>query len=72
MAWLESEGIECLGMMTDTGHAYDSKAFAKACHTLCHRHICTRTYTHRTKGKAGRLIQPPAEGAGLRHGLPEL
>jgi transposase InsO family protein len=57
IAWFNSQGIECRRVMSDNGPAYVSKAFAKACRTLGFRHIHTRNYTPRTKGKAERFIQ---------------
>jgi transposase InsO family protein len=57
IAWFNSQGIECRRVISDNGPAYVSKAFAKVCRTLALRHIRTRPYTHRTNGKAERVIQ---------------
>jgi transposase InsO family protein len=57
IAWLNGQGIECRRMMNGNGPAYVSKAVAKACRVLGLRHICTRPYTPRTNGKAGRFMQ---------------
>jgi transposase InsO family protein len=57
IAWFNSQGIDCRRVMSDNGHAYVSKAFAKACRNMGLRHIRTRPHTPRTNGKAERFIQ---------------
>ncbi|MBM6584249.1 transposase [Microvirga sp. BT689] len=43
--------------MTDSGSGYVARLFRKALRRLGIRHIRTRTYTPKTKGKAERFIQ---------------
>jgi len=57
VAWFNSQGVECLQVMSDNGRAYLSRSFAKACKALGLKHIRTRPYTPRTNGKAERFIQ---------------
>jgi transposase InsO family protein len=57
VAWFNSQGVECLQVMSDNGPAYVSRSFAKACKALGLKHIRTRPYTPRTNGKAERFIQ---------------
>ncbi len=57
VAWFNSQGVECLQVMSDNGPAYLSRSFAKACKALGLKHIRTRPYTPRTNGKAERFIQ---------------
>jgi hypothetical protein len=57
LAWFNCQGIEYQRVMSDSGPAYVSKAFAKACRTLGLRYMRTCSYTPRTNGKAKRFIQ---------------
>ena len=56
MAWFNSQGVECLQVMSDNGPAYLSRSFAKACMALGLKHIRTRPYTPHTNGKAEQFI----------------
>ena len=57
IAWFNGQGVECRQVMSDNGPAYVSRRLAKACGALGLKHIRTRPYTPRTKGKTERLIQ---------------
>ena len=57
LAWFNGLGVECRQVMSENGSTYISQAFAKACGVLKLKHISTRPYTPRTKGKAERCIQ---------------
>jgi transposase InsO family protein len=57
VAWFNGQGVEGRHVISDSGSAYISKAFAKACGILGLKHIRTRPYTPRTNGKAERFIQ---------------
>jgi transposase InsO family protein len=57
VAWLNSQRVECRQAMWDNGPAYLSRSVTRASKALALRHIRTRPYTPRTKGKAERLIQ---------------
>ena len=56
VAWFNGQGVGFRQVMSNNGSAYISKPYAKACSTLCLRHILTRPYTPRTNGKAERFI----------------
>jgi transposase InsO family protein len=43
--------------MTDNGACYKSHAFRDTCAAMGLRHIRTKSYTPKTKGKAERIIQ---------------
>lgn len=57
LRWFRARGIRAERVMTDNGSAYRSRRFAKALRLLGIRHIFTRPYTPKTKGKAERFIQ---------------
>jgi len=57
VAWFAAQGVQVLGVMTDNGACYVSKAFAALCGRLRLLHRRTRPYTPRTNGKAERFIQ---------------
>jgi len=57
IAYYASLGVTVERVMTDNGSCYRSGAFAKACRRLRLKHIRTKPYTPRTKGKAERFIQ---------------
>lgn len=57
IAWFAAQGVKVLGVMTDNGSCYVSKAFAALCGRLRLRHKRTRPYTPKTNGKAERFIQ---------------
>jgi transposase InsO family protein len=79
VAWFNGQGVECRQVMSDNGPAYVSRRFAKACKAQDLKHIRTRPYTPRTKGKAKRYGQRPTSSTsepvpvmGLRDAVPEL
>ena len=57
IAWYKKLGVKVERVMTDNGSCYTSRAFAKACRDLGIKHIRTKPYTPKTKGKAERFIQ---------------
>jgi len=57
VAWFAGQGVKVLGVMTDNGSCYVSRAFAALCGRLRLRHLRTRPYTPKTNGKAERFIQ---------------
>ncbi len=57
VAWFNSQGVECLQVMTDNGPAYLLRSFAKACKALGLKHIRTRPFTPRTNGRPEGFIQ---------------
>lgn len=52
-----SMGVKVMGLLTDNGAAYRSKAFACTCAALGITHRFTKPYTPKTNGKAERFIQ---------------
>jgi transposase InsO family protein len=57
LAWFARHGVTVQRIMTDNGSGYRSTAHAAAITQLGIRHLRTRPYRPRTKGKAERFIQ---------------
>ena len=57
VAWFGARGVVIHRAMSDNGSGYRARAFRAACEALGLRHLRTRPYTPRTKGKAERFIQ---------------
>ncbi len=57
VAHYAAHGVRIKRLLTDTGPAYRSKLFNKACQALGIKHTYTRPYTPQTNGKAERFIQ---------------
>ena len=57
LGWFARQGVTVERVMTDNGSAYRSRHWRAACSSLALRHLRTRPYTPRTKGKAERFIQ---------------
>src|SRR3546814_11961852 len=57
IAYYKRLGVAVTRVMTDNGSCYRSAAFRNACKALNLKHIRTRPYTPKTKGKAERFIQ---------------
>src|SRR5271163_3842522 len=57
VAQYASRGVTVERVMTDNGSCYLSRAFDQACNKLGLKHVKTKPYTPKTKGKAERFIQ---------------
>lgn len=55
MVCASQPGLTIERVMTDNGSCFRSKAFAKACKKLGLKHLRTKPYTPKTKGKAERF-----------------
>jgi transposase InsO family protein len=57
LRWFKRQGLTVLRLLSDNGSAYRSRLFARAVHRLQLRHIRTRPYRAKTKGKDVHLCQ---------------
>jgi transposase InsO family protein len=57
VAYYASLGVTVERVITDNASCYLSRAFDQACNKLGLKHIKTKPYTPKTKGKAERFIQ---------------
>lgn len=57
VAWFRGRSVAVRRVMIDNIRGYSSSLFRQQIAAVGARHICTKTYTPRTNGKAERFIQ---------------
>ena len=69
LRFFRTHGVRVHRVMTDNGTSFRSYRYAKALRMLKIKHIRTKPYTPKTKGKAERFVQTALKGMGLCSGL---